>query len=116
MNASKANLINAATLIIAGLFGYFLSNNPSPTALIPVFAGIVILLFYWGIKKSSKIQAHIAVLLTLVILISLYMPLKGAIARDNSGAIARVLIMMGTGVLALIYFIKSFIDARRNRA
>ena len=36
MNAPTANLINAGTLVIMGLWGYFSSESPSPTAFIPV--------------------------------------------------------------------------------
>ena len=43
------------------------------------------------------------------------MPLKGSIERDNSMGIVRVLIMLITSALALISFIRSFIQARKAR-
>ena len=41
MNASKANLINSISLIGFGLWGYF--EVTSPTALIPVGFGLILL-------------------------------------------------------------------------
>ncbi|MEM7280722.1 MAG: hypothetical protein AAF438_03750 [Pseudomonadota bacterium] len=115
MTAHVASLINAALLITMSAWGYFSSGNPSFTALIPGVVGVLLLACYKGVKEQNKIVAHIAVLLTLLILIALFMPLKGAIGRDDSAAILRVSIMLASTVVALVFFIKSFIDARKNR-
>ena len=58
MNASKANLINSISLIGFGLWGYF--EVTSPTALIPVGFGLILLLCYNGVKNQNKIIAHVA--------------------------------------------------------
>jgi hypothetical protein len=49
-----------------------------------------------------------------LVFIALFKPLTGAFARNNTAAIIRVLIMILTNLTALIIYIKSFIDARRN--
>lgn len=108
------NLINALVLIILGLTGYLVSENPSVTAFIPVFAGIVLLLLVKGMKNNNKTIAHIVVFLTLLILIALYKPLSGALLRNDIGATIRVAAMIGSNLLALVIFVKSFIDARRK--
>lgn len=109
------NAINASILIIVGLLGYFGSDTPSVTALIPVFAGIILLLFTKSMKNGNRVVAHIVVMLTLLIFISLFKPLLGALGRNDTGAVIRVVIMMATSVLALAVYIKSFVDARRNK-
>jgi hypothetical protein len=109
------NLINALTLIVMGLWGYFASSNPSFTALIPVLAGIILLLFTKGIRDSNKTIAHIAVVLTLLILIALLKPLTGSISRGDTPAIIRIILMMLTSVVALILYIKSFVAVRKQR-
>jgi hypothetical protein len=43
MKAHTASLINAVILVLFGLWGYFGSENPSFTALIPVAVGVVLL-------------------------------------------------------------------------
>lgn len=116
MSAHLASLINAICLIGLGLWGYFSSESPSPTAFIPVGIGVALLLCYPGIKKENKIVAHIAVVLTFVVLLGLIMPLRGALGRGDSMAVVRVSVMLLSTVLALAYFVKSFIDARKNRA
>lgn len=114
MKAHTASLMNALILIGFGLWAYLGSDSPSATALIPVGIGAVLLVLYPGVKKENKIVAHIAVLLTLLILVGLIKPLLGALDR-NWLAIVRVLVMMLSTVVALVFFIKSFIDVRRAR-
>ena len=116
MKAHTASLINALILIGFGAWAYFGSGTPSKTALIPVGFGVVILSLYKGVKKEDKIVAHIAVLLTLLILGGLVKPLLGALDRGDSLAIMRVSVMIVSTIVALFFFIKSFIDVRRARA
>lgn len=107
--------INALLLILIGSYGYLQSSSPSPTALIPVGFGIILLAMNKGIKAENKIIAHIAVTATLLILIGLIMPLKSALAKSDTGAIFRVSIMLISTVLAKISFVQSFIRARKER-
>ena len=115
MKPHVANLLNAVVLIAMGLWGYLGSETPSNTALIPVVAGVILLICNNWVKKENKVVAHIAVLLTLLIVVSLFMPFKGAIGRGDNMAAIRVGVMILTGIIALIAFIKSFIDARKAR-
>jgi hypothetical protein len=109
------NLFNATVLIALGSWAYITSDHPSVTALIPVIAGIVLIAITPGFKKGNRLLAHIAVVLTLLILTGLIKPLTGAIGRSDCLAIVRVSAMILTSLMAMIIFVKSFIDARRNR-
>lgn len=115
MKAYKASLINALLLIILPLWGYFSSDTPSITALIPAFIGAVLLGMNYGVKKENKVIAHIAVILTLIILFGLIKPLQGAIGRSDGLAIGRIIVMIISTVVAMIFFVKSFIDAKKRR-
>ena len=115
MKAHTTSLVNAITLISMGTWGYIDSDSKAITALIPVIIGVILLLINSGVKKENKIIAHVAVLLTLVVLLGLIMPLKGSIERDNSMGIVRVVIMLITSALALVSFIQSFIKVRKER-
>ena len=114
MKAHIASLMNGLILIGFGLWAYLGSDSRSETALIPVGIGVVLLALYPGVKKENKIVAHIAVLLTLLILVGLVKPLLGALDR-NGLAVMRVVVMMVSTLVALVFFIKSFIDVRRAR-
>lgn len=116
MKAHTASLINALILIGFGLWAYFGSETPSKTALIPVGFGVVILALYKGVKKEDKIAAHIAVLLTLLVLGGLVKPLLGALDRNDGLSTGRVGVMIVSTLVALFFFIKSFRDVRRARA
>ena len=113
MNSRIANLINSTSLILIGLWGYL--SVSSITALIPVAFGIGLILCDSGLKNHNKLIAHIAVLLTLVILLALIgMRLPKSIDGGGIGLI-RVILMISTSVLAMVYFVKSFIDARKAK-
>ena len=96
-----------------GIWGYI--DVSSVTALIPIFFGIALILCTNGLKKENKMISHIAVLLTLLILGALLgMRLPKSIDQGGIGLI-RVIIMIGTSAVAMLFFINSFIRARRNK-
>ena len=115
MNAQKANLINAISLMAMSTWAYFSSLTPSVTALIPLVFGVVLLALNNGIKFENKAQSHVAVICTLLVLLALTMPFRGALKRDDSMAMFRIGIMMVTSALSLFYFIMSFRAARKAR-
>ncbi|NRA41752.1 MAG: hypothetical protein HRU21_05510 [Pseudomonadales bacterium] len=115
MSAFKANLINALVLIALSGWGYLSSDAPSLTALIPAMFGLLLLICSPGVKSEHKVVSHIAVLLTLLLLVALFMPLKGAIARGDSLAMLRVGLMMLSSAVAMGCFIASFIAVRKAR-
>ena len=115
MKASLSSLLNAIILISMGLWGYFESESKAITALIPVIIGTILLLVNKGVKNENKALAHVAVLLTFLILFGLVKPLLGAFERENTYAVIRVLLMIISSLWAMISFIKSFIPARKNR-
>ena len=111
----KFNTINSIALLTMSLWGYIDTN--SFTALIPALFGTT--LFVLGMllnkEKLVKIAAHVIVLFTLLILTALTIQvLPGAIERGGI-RLARVLIMITTSSIAMIVFIKSFIDNRRSK-
>jgi cytochrome b len=109
-------LVNAITLVVMGLWGYFSSNDPSVTAFIPVAAGVILLLLSPGIRNQNRHVAHAAVILTLILFIALFKPLSGSLSRHDSAATTRILIMMFTSLLSLTFYIRSFIEARKQRS
>ena len=115
MSPFLANIINAAVLILLSSWGYLSADAPSLTALIPAAFGLLLLACSPGVKTEHKMVSHIAVLLTLVIIIALFMPLKGAISREDTLAVSRVCLMLISSTLAMMFFIKSFIDVRKRR-
>ena len=108
------NLLNSLVLISLGAWAYFSSESPSVTALIPVFGGIILLAVTPGFKNGNRALAHVAVVLTFLLLVGLLKPLTGAIGREDTLGITRVVIMMLTSLIAIIVFVRSFINARKG--
>ena len=120
MKTFQANLINSLTLILMPLWSYLTyegtADKPeqSITALIPLFLGVLLLLCNNGIKNNNKIIAHVAVLITLIAIGGLSKPLMSAIEEGRNLGIFRVTLMVLTSVIAMITFVKSFIEARKK--
>ena len=66
-----------------------------------------------GIKNQNKVIAHIAVLVTLLGF-ALIMPLMRAMEDGRTDAVLRIIIMLSSTVYAMVFFVKSFVDARRK--
>ena len=116
MKANTVSLINSIVLVSMGLWGYFESDSRPITALIPVIVGVILLLINSGVKKENKIAAHVAVLLTLLIIIGLVKPFLGTLGRGNIVGILRVSAMIITSLWAMIIFVQSFISARKSKS
>jgi len=120
MTVVKMNLINALTLVIVGIWGFADVNLPlldtgvSWTALIPVFFGIIFLICHKGIGNGSKLIAHIAVVMTILIAIAL-IGKRLPISIENGGiGLFRVALMSITSILSLVAFIRNFIENRKK--
>jgi len=123
MTAQKMNLINALTLIVLGLWGYIAVSNYKLativsfehwTALITVLFGIILLLCNKGIHNSNKAIAHVAVVLTLLVLIALVGKRLPISIEQGGVGLFRVLVMSLCSFIAFIAFIRSFIENRKK--
>ena len=110
MNSYIANIINSTVLVFIGIWGYF--EAPSKFTLIPVVFGVLLLTCSNGVKNKNKLIAHIAVLLTLMLLLA-YFPFK-LLNNDGGIELICVLVMTFTSLLSMIYFIKSFKANRKK--
>ena len=111
----KFNLINSIALISMSIWGYV--DTDSFTALIPAVFGVILFLLGTILtnEKLVKLSAHLVVLFTLLILLALVVQvLPGVVERGGVGLI-RVILMITTSAIAMIVFIKSFIDNRKSR-
>lgn len=117
MKAAGVNLLNALVLIAAGIYGYFgitaSDGTHSLTALIPAAFGLLFLILHKGVVNGNKVVAHIVVLLTLVLLVMCVLRFLKIEEWEAKKYIFLVCIM--SNALALIVFIKAFIDARKLR-
>jgi hypothetical protein len=123
MKTEQSNLLNSLTLITVGLWGYFyvsdyalsaITSFEHWTALIPVVFGFVLLLCHKGIKNNSKLVAHIAVVVTLLIFIALVGKRLPISIEQGGTGLFRVIAMSLTSLIALIVFIRSFFSNRKK--
>lgn len=115
MNANTANLLNAAVLIAMSIWAYVSVSMASITPLIPAAFGVALLFCAPGVRTENKVIAHVAVVLTLLVFIALFMPLRSMLSAGDTLGLVRVLAMQATSLLAMVFFIKSFRDARLAR-
>ena len=121
MKTYQANILNALTLISMCLWAFltYESVDGKPqnlTALIPLFLGTILLFCHNGLKNKNKVVAHIAVLVTLLATVGVFTkPFLSAISDGRILGIARTSLMLLTSIIAMITFVKSFIQARKNK-
>ena len=117
MKAATANLLNAIVLIAAGLYGYFgisaSDGTHSLTALIPAAFGILFLAMQKGVANHNKIISHVVVVLTLLLLVMCIM--RFVKVQDWVDKKYIFLACVISNAVALIAFIGSFIEVRKNR-
>jgi len=117
------SIIFGIILITMGLFGYFGLGSQSITALIPAFLGLpVTILGVIGLKeKYLKLTMHINSVLMLLGflgtvggLIKFFKMLGGAQLERPEAVIVQA-IMSVLCLVFLIFAVKSFIDAKKNK-
>jgi uncharacterized membrane protein len=120
---AKLSIAYGVIFILMGLYSYFGISSESVTALIPAFFGVPMLILGWlGLnEKYLKHAMHGAAVLTLLGfagtvggLIKFFKMLGGA-EMERPAAITVQAIMAILCLIFLIFAIKSFIDARKNR-
>lgn len=114
MDAYKATLLNGLTLILMSVWAWFATQSAS-VAITAAF-GLLFLLLAGGVKRENPVISHLVVVLVVVVILALIRPLLGTFERGNPAGSVRVGLMMLTSLLALGYYVKSFIDTRRARS
>ena len=130
MKPYQANLINVLALILMPVWALIVFEAPADdpdksnlTALIPVVFAVILFLCNGGLKKQNKFISHLAIIFTLITIIAIYMkPFSSALldyssinSTENIMRIVRSGVMILTGILSMIIFIKSFIAARKKK-
>jgi hypothetical protein len=111
MKPHFVNLLNAFVLVILGGWGYL--EKDAPTALIPVFIGGILWLQTDKMKAGDKTAAHIAVGLTVLAVLGLFIPLRHEANTGDTMGVLRSATMLLSSMFAVFAFVKSFMDARR---
>ncbi|WP_291858203.1 hypothetical protein [Marinilabilia sp.] len=112
MKLHTMSLIHGIILMVFGIWSYLWPESPSPTALIPVIFGAFILVLNKGVRNYRKGISNAVMVLTFLILAGLVFPLTGSLERGDTPALIRVLIMMVTSLIVLIFFVRRFINDR----
>lgn len=110
-------------LILIGIVGYIygaMNGNASVTALIPAFFGIVLAVLGAAAQAKENLRKHLMHAALVVALLGFIMPTGRLLSRASefvlSPATLAQILMAAVCLLFLILGIKSFADARRNRA
>ena len=124
MNMQKITMTYAILLILLGVVGYFITDMVSVTALIPMFLGLPMMAL--GLMAMNPTRRkhfmHVAAALGLIGFLGSARGLGGLFTLIGGGEVARpgaVISQTIMAVLSLIFVllcVKSFIDARKNRA
>lgn len=109
------SLINAAALIGLSLWGFYGSETPSNTALIPAFVGAILIALNPGVRKENKTISIIVFAISIVLLGALIKPFMGAMDREDNGAMIRVIWMIVTTILAIAAFVNYYLELKKGK-
>jgi O-antigen/teichoic acid export membrane protein len=123
----STTIVCGVLLILIGLVGYgygMTDGHGSPTALIPAVLGLILAILGFAAKSKENLRKHImhgAVVVGLLGFLGtagsfLQIP---AFLNGTAGRPAAVVAQLATALVCLMFVVlcvKSFIDARRNRA
>lgn len=114
----KLTFIAGALLVVVGVGGYFLSEEPHFTALIPSFIGVLLLVSGAVALKNLMAGIHMALLFALIGALGMFMPLQSlgelfAGEAERPGAVISALISLVVLVVYIVFGVRSFLAARR---
>jgi prolipoprotein diacylglyceryltransferase len=123
----STSIIFGALLILLGILSYvyvLTTPNPSPTALIPAFFGIVLVLLGVVARAKENLRKHLMHAAVIVALLGFLGTVSSFLKIPSlfEGTAARpvaVVAQLITAIICLVFIIlsvRSFIDARKNRA
>jgi phosphoglycerol transferase MdoB-like AlkP superfamily enzyme len=120
---ANLSIIYGIIFILMGLISYFGISSESITALIPAFFGIPMLILGWlGLnEKYLKHTMHGAAVLMLLGFFGTigglikFFKLLGGVQPERPAAVIVQAIMALMCILFLVFAVKSFIDARKNK-
>lgn len=107
-------------LILIGIAGYgygLTTANASPTALIPAFFGIVIMILGHVAKAKDNLRKHLMHAAVLIALLGFLASLGGLITRYNVSANPAIISQVAMAMTCLIFVllcVRSFMNARQN--
>ncbi len=112
-------------LIILGVFGYIATGSTHPTALIPVWMGILFVLF--GVMANSSdskkrmLWMHISVTVALLVFLGMIpacidvIRLSRGVAFPHPAAVEEKAALGLFSLIYVLFCVRSFINARRSR-
>ena len=122
LNMRIISLVFGILLVLVGVAGFVATGCQHPTALIPAYLGVVLIICgALGLKASEKARKHIMHVAVLVALLGMIFTFSGLqhlpdFFKGTAEKPQAVLSKSGTFILCAAYFIlciKSFIDVRR---
>jgi uncharacterized membrane protein (UPF0136 family) len=122
---AKLTIAFGLLLIVLGVFGYVATGSAHPTALIPVWIGLLFVLF--GVmantenSKKRMLWMHISVTVALLVFLGMIpamidvMRLSRGVSFPHPAAIEEKAILGLFSLIYVLFCVRSFINARRSR-
>jgi hypothetical protein len=107
MNPRQAALINSIVLLIVGFWGYAANNFATHTAIVPLGAGLFMLVLSWFLNKENKTLLLFMMLFTLTLFIAFMVPFRRNAEQSDYMGMLRLGIEMIACAMAFIVYLRS---------
>ena len=119
MKPLRAIIINAAVLILFGLWGYLHSPDNRSVELVPIVFGLLFLAAAIPVRLENRIVEFMLRVLLSLLVVALILSLITAIEYANTGNVMRfslmTLVTFYTWVIYMLALRKRLIDRKKNR-
>ncbi|HRI00854.1 MAG TPA: hypothetical protein PK006_07380 [Saprospiraceae bacterium] len=114
MKPVQANLINCFVLVFIGLWSFQSTDFLHKTAMVPVITGIVLSAFHKGMKEGNKIAGITVLVITSLLFIALFLPLKREIEAKDYLGILRVSLMLISCAYSIFVLMRNIFSAQKS--
>lgn len=114
MKPQLAARINSIVLLIVGFWGYAANNFATHTAIVPLGAGLLILIASGFLRDENKILLLVMLVFTLVLFIAFMVPFRRNAEQSDYLGMLRLGIEMIACAMAFIVYLRSLKQSKKT--
>lgn len=113
MKSQKIAFINAIVLLVIGFWGYAANNYSLHTAVVPISAGILLLILSKFLKKENPGLLIFVIVLSLLLFLAFLVPFQRNMEQSDYVGMLRLTIEMLVCAFAIVVYINNLIRLKK---
>ncbi len=114
MKSQTAALINSIVLILIGIWGFIANDYAIHTLIVPLSAGIILLIFSRFLQIDKPNVLLLVSFLTFILMLAFIVPFQRNAEQSDVMGMLRIGIEMMASAMALIVYLRNFVQLKMN--